>query len=216
MSTETFVDVAFPLTGRALPLDHGYRLYGAVSSMLPVLHDERRDVAVQGSPPAAWALHPVRGLRSGPDELALDRSSLLKVRMPASRIADVLPIVGKTLDVGGRSITVGVPRIYPLETRAALRARFVTIRHHEGEPEDFASAVKQQLARVPDLGMDSERLAVEIGRRRIMMIAGKKVVGFQVAVDGLEATASVALQVHGIGGRRHMGGGVFVPWGKRA
>jgi len=216
MSPESVVDVGFPLTGRSLPLDHGYALYGALSRLLPALHPEPRDSGDGGSPPAAWGIHPVRGLRAGPGLLTLDRSSLLKVRLPASCIAEVLSLAGKTLEIEGHRVAVGVPRILALESRAALRARFVTIKHHEGEPAEFALAARQQLARIPGLGIDPERIAVDVGGRRVMRISDKKVVGFQVALDGLDAAASLAVQVHGLGGRRHMGAGVFVPWGRGA
>ena len=216
MIAENVVDVGFPLTGSSLPLDHGYALYGALCRLLPVLHAEHRESRDGGSPSAAWGVHPVRGLRSGPGLLAIDRSSLLKVRLPASRIAELLPLAGKTLELDGHRVAIGVPRIFALESRAALRARFVTIKHHEGEPAEFALATRQQLARIPGLGIDPERIAIEVGGRRVMRVSDKKVVGFQVAIDGLDATASLAVQVQGLGGRRHMGAGVCVPWGRKA
>ena len=223
MPMEPWVDAAFPLNGQELPLDHGYLLFSAVSGVLPALHAERGERLGGGDAPAAWALHPVRGLRLG-ETLRLDRSSLLKVRLPAHRIAEVLPLAGKTLEIGGKRVSVGVPRLFALEPKPALRARFVTIKHHEDDADDFLSAARQQLAAIDGLGQDPERLTLTIPRRappneeqprrRIMLVSGKKIVGFPLAVEGLEATASLALQIRGLGGRRHMGAGVFVPAGR--
>ena len=49
------------------------------------------------------------------------------------------------------------------------------------------------------------------GRRRVFRIKDKTVVGYGVRIAGLNATESLRLQEHGLGGRRKMGCGVFVP-----
>lgn len=41
MSIPTHVDVAFPVTGTTVPLDHGYALYAALCHRLPALHEAR-------------------------------------------------------------------------------------------------------------------------------------------------------------------------------
>ena len=56
---------------------------------------------------------------------------------------------------------------------------------------------------------------VVLGRRRILGIRDKKVVGFAVGLTGLGADASLEVQRRGLGGRRHMGAGIFVPPGRR-
>jgi len=50
-----------------------------------------------------------------------------------------------------------------------------------------------------------------LGRRRVMRIKDKTIVGFQVVVAELTAEESITLQEHGLGGRRRMGCGIFVP-----
>ena len=70
MPPESVVDVAFPLNGKSLPLDHGYALYGALARVLPVLHAEHRKSVDGGSAPASWGVHPVRGLKTGPGLLS--------------------------------------------------------------------------------------------------------------------------------------------------
>ena len=49
------------------------------------------------------------------------------------------------------------------------------------------------------------------GRRRIVRIKDKSVVGYAVRIAGLNDAESLRLQEHGLGGRRKMGCGVFVP-----
>lgn len=201
MSTEsTFVDVAFPLSGKSLPLDHGYQLFGAVSRLIPRLHQE-----------ASWGLHPVHGRRLGPGELQLLKSSLLTIRAPVTEIGTLLPLSGQTLDVAGHSTTVGIPRVYPLRPESSLRSRFVTIKSFV-EPDSFVGAVRRQL---DALGI-SAAAKIEAGPRRVLRVSNHTIVGFPVDVGGLTGDESTRLQASGVGGRRHMGAGVFLPLSAKA
>jgi CRISPR-associated protein Cas6 len=211
-----YVDAALPLRGKSLPLDHGYPLFGALSRVLPVLHER-----------TTWGVHPVRGVRSGVDVLALDKSSLLKLRLPAEELGLILPLAGQPLDVAGHRVTAGVPQIYPLVPAATLRARYVNVKKFfkDEQVEEFRNALRRQIAAIEGLGQDPERVGVEVEKhvrkgkeewvRRVMVIDGQKIVGFAVTLTGLEAAASIAIQRVGLGGRRHMGGGIFVPPGRR-
>ena len=53
--------------------------------------------------------------------------------------------------------------------------------------------------------------ALRVGRRRIVTIAGARVVGFALDLSRLSEAASLTLQEQGLGGRRHMGCGLFLP-----
>lgn len=56
----------------------------------------------------------------------------------------------------------------------------------------------------------SEQAIFSIGKRRTIRIRDKEVVGYEVILEGLTADESLAIQTTGLGGRRHMGCGVFV------
>ena len=56
----------------------------------------------------------------------------------------------------------------------------------------------------------SEQAIFSIGKRRTIRIHEKEVVGYEVILEGLTADESLAIQTIGLGGRRHMGCGVFV------
>lgn len=201
MDPETFVDVAFTLNGQSLPLDHGYPLFSALSRVVPALHEQPR-----------WGVHPVMGLRAGPDELALTKQSWLKLRMPVSEVGHVLPLAGQTLDVAGHRVSLSVPRLLPLVPAASLKSRFVTVKKFHGDDTAlFVDALRRQLAAIDGLGQDQERIEIAVGRRRVLRVAEHRVVGFAVQLIGLEPSTSLAIQRAGLGGRRHMGAGVFVP-----
>ena len=188
------VDVAFHITGGPVPLDHGYPLFGALCRALgDDLHS------------AGWlAVHPLRGAPSGTGKLTLRPGALLVLRIDQERIGSVLPLCGKSLEIAGSRVQVGVPRIEMLRPATSLVARTVTFKHHLA-PETFLPHLLEELRRL------EVRADVELGRRRIVTIGGDKVVGFGLSLSGLEHQDALRLQERGLGGRRHFGCGVFVP-----
>lgn len=195
--TEPRVDVRFAVQGESLPLDHGYALFGALGGVLGDLH---------GAP---WlAVHPVRGQARGDGTLGLGaRGSSLVLRVALSRVPQVLVLAGKDLVVAGRSLALGTSTVLPLRPARTLAARQVVIKGFL-EPEPFRAAVQRQLA------ARSVEARVELGRRRVLQIAGDKVVGFAVTLHELSPQHSLVVQSHGVGGRQRFGCGVFTPQGR--
>jgi CRISPR-associated protein Cas6 len=196
----SFVDAAFPLRGAQIPIDHGYPLLGAVARLVPAVHER-----------AHWSLHPVFGQYQGKGVLALTRKSRLKIRLPAEEVSSILALAGKSIEVADNTLNTGFPQLYPLVTAPHLKARLVTIKGFDDAPEAFADALRRQIASLPGLNQDPERVQVQVGPRRVLRIKGTPIVGFAVALTGLDADGSLAIQKRGLGGRRHMGAGVFSP-----
>ena len=189
-----YVDLAFRLTGSKVPVDHGYALYSAISRVVPEIH-EAKNIGV----------HPIRGTYSGNRELMLRESSRLVLRMESEQIGQFLTLAGKKLEIDSYSFRVGVPEVRVLFPRAALYSRLVTIKGFM-EPDAFLEAAKRQLKKI---GVQAE---LKVGERRTLRVTEKQVLGFEVGAAALDAEDSVCLQEVGLGGRRHMGCGVFVPW----
>lgn len=187
------VDLAFRLTGATIPVDHGYALYAAISRLLPDFHADK-DIGI----------HPVRGRYVGDGSLHLTTFSRLTIRLPDDRIRAVLKLAGKGLEVDGHRLRVGVPEARALRPAAALYSRLVTIKGFM-DADPFLAAARRQLE---SLSVDAELV---VGERRTLRVKDKQVVGFEVFAGELDAEASLRLQGVGLGGRRHMGCGVFVP-----
>jgi CRISPR-associated protein Cas6 len=194
------IDLSFTILGQTIPADHGYLLYASLSRLLPDVHREN-----------GIAVHPVRGRQTGDRQLQLQPWSRLVIRTQAERIPALLGLAGKQLNLAGRLLRIGVPQVFALVPATALRSRLVTIKlDKEDGPitaESFLPAVRRQLDALPI----SAEAPVTIGRRRTLRIKDKEVIGFEVLVEGLTADESLVLQEHGLGGRRHMGCGVFAP-----
>ncbi|WP_428261137.1 type I-MYXAN CRISPR-associated protein Cas6/Cmx6 [Haliangium sp.] len=195
-----YVDAAFTLRGDAIPLDHGYALLAALSRRLPALHEAR-----------TWGVHPILGRRSGPGLLTLTGRSQLKLRVPGDDAGRLMALAQQTLDIAGHRVRVGVPRLLPLIPTPHLKARFVTVKGFHEDPEPFRAALQRQLAQMSGLGQDPERIEVQIGPRRVIRAKNHTVVGWAVALTGLDAGPSLVVQQRGLGGRRHLGAGIFVP-----
>ena len=195
------IDLSFRLTGTwPLPVDHGYALYGGVSRLLPEVHREN-----------GIALHPIRGRQIGNRQLSLTDHSRLTLRVPDDCIADFLPLAGKALRIGDGQLRIGIPEVRSLIASPAVRSRLVIIKvaHTTAATltaETFTAAVRRQL---DTLGI-SPNVIITLGKRRTLRIKQREIVGYEVIVEGLSAPESLTLQQSGLGGRHHMGCGVFV------
>jgi CRISPR-associated protein Cas6 len=193
------VDVAFEAKGTVFPLDHGYALYSALCRLLPKLHDS-----------GSWGVHLIRGSKSAVGTLKVEARSLVRLRLPSTALHETVPLVGATLQLGEHSLTLGGMRVFPLGPSPALRAPLVIIKNHM-EPESFLNAAREQLTHLRGLDQPVEKIGVVVGQRRVMKIGQHTVVGFALGLDGLSVDSSIAIQAQGIGGRRHMGAGLFLP-----
>ncbi|MHB8577679.1 MAG: type I-MYXAN CRISPR-associated protein Cas6/Cmx6 [Dehalococcoidia bacterium] len=206
------VDLGFAVRGGPIAADHGYLLFAALCRHLPWLH-AGEEIGV----------HPIRGPLLGNRQVAIARDSRLVLRLPADRIAEALPLAGKSLDIDGASLMVGVPTVAPLTPAATLRSRLVTIRGFTDAPAFLDATVRQ----LTDLGVQAtpqllmrrasssiqgatDRAAGTV-LRRTLRIRDREVVGFALQVVGLTAEESLLLQEAGLGGRRRFGCGIFVP-----
>ena len=142
------VDLAFSLRRAAIPVDHGYSLYSAISRLVLGIHGDDQ-----------IGIHPIYGTLIGDRKLAVTQNSQLVLRLPVDRIPDVVVLAGKTLDVAGHSLTVGVPTVRALVPAAAVSSRLVVIKGFM-EPEPFLDAVRRQLV---ELDIRGEPFLVSTG-----------------------------------------------------
>ncbi len=192
----TWIDIAFSIQSLSpLMSDHSYHLYAAVSRTLPAAHQSN-----------GIGIHPIRGQQVGERKLQLNERSRLIIRTPSDRIPNWIGLAGKTLEIAGTKVHVGVPQIFALQPTTSLRSRLVTTKNCQDQPR-FELELRRQL----DALDVSTQVIVTIGKRRTIRIKDKEVVGYEVIIEALTDQESINIQETGLGGRRHMGCGIFMP-----
>jgi CRISPR-associated protein Cas6 len=193
--SEPYIDLSFSLQSSS-PIwsDHGFSLFGAISRVLPEAHEAN-----------GIGILPIAGSQIGQRKIQIDARSRLTLRIPSNDIARWIPLAGKTLEVDGVLLQVGVPEVRSLVPTTAIRSRLVTTKNGQDQSR-FEAEIRRQ---IEAMGVSAEAI-VSITKRRTIRIHSKEVVGYEVVIEGLNFDDSLAIQTHGLGGRRHMGCGVFV------
>ena len=207
-------DLVFPVQGEALPTDHAYALFAALSRLVPAFHDAE----------AKTRFAPIGGPKFDRGRLRITPRSTLRVRLPQARIGEVIALAGKKLEIDGHAIRLEVPFVTVLELAATLSARVVSIKvcvgkgnkGHPPELEAFVAAARRQLSERGiggELSVPTKAGGERAGEavRRVVRVKGKAIVGYGVLVRGLSAADSVKLQEDGLGGRGRIGCGFFLP-----
>jgi CRISPR-associated protein Cas6 len=190
------VDARWPIVPRGcIPVHHEYELLSSLSLVVPEVHES-----------TAIGVHPIRGTRVRPGLLELNQASALTLRTPVELLPRLLSLGGKKLDIGGCPIRLGTPRVLALYPAHLLSARLVTIKGYMEIPQ-FEAAVRRKL----DILGISHSVGIEVGRRRIVRIRGQTVIGFGLRLSNLSVDESIVIQQEGVGGRRHLGCGLFGP-----
>lgn len=195
------IDLAFRLQAvDPIPADHGYALYAAVSHLVPEVHQHN-----------GIAIHPISGRQIGDRRLMLMPWSTLSIRTSDVEIGVLLKLAGKSLRLDGVSLRVGVPEVHALIPSTAVRSRLVIIKVAHADAaelttETFSIAARKKLNEL-QIGADA---ILRVGKRRSLHMKQLEIVGYEVLVEGLLAEESIRIQEQGLGGKRHMGCGVFV------
>ena len=221
------IELQFPVLGSEIPADHGYSLYGALSRLVPRIHNGNM----------ALRIGPIRGSYICDGKLRLEpRSSRLRIRVRTDDLPALLSLAGKPLDLDGPRLRIGVPKVMALIPVPTFFARMDVIKASSPktdlgvkksrdpqktrrylDPAEFLAAVRRELER-QDIHAQADLPLQEKGPhagqpfRHVMRIQGKAIVGFSVIVQGLTAEESLTLQELGLGGRAKMGCGFFVPF----
>jgi CRISPR-associated protein Cas6 len=203
------IDLTFKLVGSTIPIDHGYSLFSAICRIVPGLHGG----SAEGG--RRVGVHAVRGVQTAPGVLTLTARSRLKLRLASEQVASYIALAGKELDLEGHHLRIGIPQVESLRPAANVAARLVTFRHALTQSA-FEQNVRRELDRLeiaatPQLVPSTRPKWLGQPIRRVLRVKDRKVVGYALRVTGLTAEESLRLQEVGLGGRRRMGCGMFVP-----
>lgn len=195
------VDLCLPVRGTNLPADHGYALLAALCHQVPTLH---RNPHI--------GILTTAGIGDRRGKILLTPHSNIRIRLPMEAVPEVYKLAGKQLKIGSHEVQLGIPRIFTLKPSTSLKARIVTIKGYT-EPDPFVQAAQDQLEKLKISGRVSV-LQDKTGKplRKTLRIKGHTIVGFSTLVENLQEEDSIRLQQVGLGGRRRMGCGFFLPF----
>lgn len=203
--SEEYVDLTFKLRGAPIPLDNGYVIYSALSRICPSLHELK-----------SIGIHPIAGIPTRNNLLEIAAQSRLKIRIFHQHIPLLYPyLAGQAFHIGKNSYQLDIPDYKPLISSESVYSRLIVIKGFQ-EPSNFIEAVQRQLDNLEIQGK-IELLTRQDGtpqRRQLTISKGEKqfkVRGFGVKVSELNPEDSLTLQEQGIGGKRKMMCGIFVP-----
>lgn len=199
------LELVFPAFGKALPTDHAYALYAALSRVVVSFHDA-------GSP---LRFAPITGSPTPDGLLHLTEHSCLRVRLPDDAVRLALPLAGKRLAVGDSIVRLGVPSVRALVAAPSLIARLVTFKNADA-PESFLSTARAKLSELgvvgePQLAVYRDGDRAGQPKRRVVRVKGVAIPGYSLIVGKLSAPDSLTLQQSGLGGRTRLGCGFFAP-----
>ncbi|MBE0586957.1 MAG: hypothetical protein IH617_02790, partial [Hydrogenophaga sp.] len=117
----TLVDMVFPLEGHSLPRDAAPALRAALEQELPWLSEE----------PLA-GIHPLKLVPGTETDALLSQRTRLLLRLPRERFGAATELAGRTLQIGGQTVTLGHPHPRELLPHRTLYAYAVAA---EGDDE---------------------------------------------------------------------------------
>ena len=210
------VELAWRVIGQQVPADHGYALFGALSNLVPTIHEEPN-----------IGILPLNGKVTEDRKLHLDKYCKLRIRLPYSLVSQLYLLSGKSLSVAHHPLRLGVPELSVIRPARSLYSRLVVIKGYT-EEHSFLEAVQRQLS---ELGITTASASIPLRKpfemarlttkglepsltcRRTIRIKDKEIVGFALRIEDLSPEDSILLQQRGLGGRRRFGCGCFVPVG---
>jgi CRISPR-associated protein Cas6 len=197
---EQFVDLSFPIRGNNLPADHGYALFAACVRINPDIRQQK-----------TLSILTIPGFPDKHGKIILTEKSCLRIRVPIPLIPLVYKFAGKSIRLGIHEIQIGIPEISMLKPASRLKSRIVVIKGHN-EPESFLLAAQRQLDNMEISG----QISIPKNRqgefcRKTIKVKRFTIVGFTTEVSDLSDENSLKLQQWGIGGKRHLGCGYFLP-----
>lgn len=185
------IDIVFDLNGASVPVNYPFALWSEAVRCLPWLKDA-----------ANAGFVPLKGSISG-ETLLLSKRTKLVLRLPVALVAQAEQLSGKQLRIDGNILSVGKGKERPLQPTTTLHAYLVESNLDEIEFLADMKAKLQAMSISCNLICDKQRHIYDVGHT---------LNGFGLVLHDLKPLASMQIQCLGLGGARHFGCGIFVPF----
>jgi CRISPR-associated protein Cas6 len=185
------IDVVFDLDGVVVPDNYPFLLWAELVRCLPWLNTEE-----------GIGVHPLRGSLSG-EELLLSKRTKLILRLPVTRTIQVEQLTGQQLHIAGSVLIVGKSKQRELQAVSTLHAYVIESGVNEVE---FIESMEHKLE---EMNVSCNLIC---DKYRSISFDNQIVSGYGLVLHDLKLPASLSIQRTGLGGARHLGCGIFVPF----
>ena len=203
LDVSDLVDLVFKISGQALPIDHAYALFNALTQSLPwIQHDK-------------WVgIHHVHIAESGngwvrPDDngfLQLSGRARLVVRLHQDTLESARLLCGNKIVVKDQIIEIGPARMRPLNPLSTVFARHIVAHEDIRDETKFLQWVTEQLG---VLGITPHKLLC--GKTRLIRTPTRTIRTRSLMIADLKRDESLSIQQYGLGEGRKLGCGLFMP-----
>lgn len=201
---EDVQDLLFHIKCKSLPLDHGFVLSEQIVKHLPWLREEPQ-AAIHQIHVAESANGWMRPEDPENEVLCVSRRTKMTIRLPSSRHEDAQSLIGQTLDIAGHPLTVGEFTCKNLSKMTTIFARYVDTQGIEDENLFLESMAQQLLEKeIKIKRMMSGRLMTHHTDRGPILTR-------KLMVSDLDVKQSLLLQKQGLGDKKLLGIGIFLP-----
>jgi CRISPR-associated protein Cas6 len=189
------IDLQFDLVGTTIPAENAQLLADALLRLLPWLPEN------SGS-----GIQHLKGAETntGDATLNINRRTKLFLRVPKTRVSDMLRLVGQSLDLAGHTLQVGSFKTRDFSPFANIYAHFV----------DTGSATEEQFVQDVMRELDGHfqlRCGFICGKRQTLQSASGPLHGFSLMLHDVPPHKSLQIQDEGLGRNRLLGCGIFIP-----
>jgi len=191
IDAQDMIDMVFDLDGSSVPEGYPFALWSEVVRCLPWMKDEENA-----------GILPLRGAASGANTLLSKRTKLV-LRVPKERAAQAVQLAGQQLNIDGSILSVGKCKERQLQAATTLHSYLVESNLDEIE---FLADMKKKLQ-----SMDISCNLICDKHRKVRGVK-QSFSGFGLVLHDLKPLASLEIQRLGLGGARHFGCGIFVPF----
>jgi CRISPR-associated protein Cas6 len=147
--------------------------------------------------------------------LTIQERTHWRVRAPSELTERLVNLCGRKLLIGDHVIRLGELHTKSLRQATELHAEFIAIKSMHFQKGDRHPTHREFLGWATDKLRRKYGLTVgkvEVGRRRRLHIGEHPAsTGYAIGVYGVDPHVSMEIQRRGLGGRRHMGGALFLP-----
>jgi CRISPR-associated protein Cas6 len=197
------VECSLEVKGECIHLDHSYELFSALCRKQIALHEPILKIGIFG-------------INGSPDRknkaiLHLSDKSRLRLRLPIQNVGIAYRLEGQSLIVGGSELELGEVKISLLDPSPSLTSRLIVIKNAT-EPDLFLTSCQRQIDELNikgEIALDDRSNGQ--AKYKTIKVRGFTVMGFGLTVTNLNSVDSLILQQEGLGGKRKMGCGMFVP-----